>query len=482
MRAKDFIREAKPAGKIRKNYSSVSQGALKMRDKGGYDRTYHLNRIMMAAGMADGKSTGPVDMDSSSWYEKYNTAHPYTDEEYKMMQAAFNTIPTDGAVADKRHKSKEPNHVNKVSPVPSRDSLKESVSLKTTLTSITNDIGTPISDLYSTMSHRLKVFAGGRGNDASGWSLIAAGLTSKWVETYYFNKLQKDLYDLVKFAPGVSAELKEFLSLNLRKFGDIANNLPEILVSIGGKIKHQGLFLNSKKWIQSRNSYKSLLQSFIPDEDTEPEVDPRILAHNKQEKDKASAAAQQNQQVEAIINQVLMRLPKSVAGDVRNAIAKSANKLAALQAELKKRNINLNEDFSIGPGWKWQENDIVMSNDGKTYVILGKYFDKIKDKAMYRARSKGVEGSLDAALAHKNMVRINNEAATVGATSSGNIATVSTPHLSPGSARGKTSYTGTPGKSGTKAPPQPKPKSQKPTDNALNMKSSNIFGGKPIKR
>lgn len=67
------------------------------------------------------------------------------------------------------------------------------------------------------------------------------------------------------------------------------------------------------------------------------------------------------------------------------------------------------------------------------------------------------------------------ESATAGATSAGNIASVEAPHLSPGKARGKRSYTGSPGKSGTKAPPQPKPKKQKPTDNALNMKAS-LFG------
>jgi hypothetical protein len=74
------------------------------------------------------------------------------------------------------------------------------------------------------------------------------------------------------------------------------------------------------------------------------------------------------------------------------------------------------------------------------------------------------------------------ETATAGATSSANNSTVENPHLSPGSARGKTSYTGSPGKSGTKAPPQPKPKKQKPTDNALDSKT-NIFGaGAAIKR
>lgn len=72
------------------------------------------------------------------------------------------------------------------------------------------------------------------------------------------------------------------------------------------------------------------------------------------------------------------------------------------------------------------------------------------------------------------------EQATAGATSSGNIATVVNPHLSPGRARGKKSYTGTPGRSGTKSPPQPKAKKQKPTDNALD-KDVSIFGA-PLKR
>jgi hypothetical protein len=80
------------------------------------------------------------------------------------------------------------------------------------------------------------------------------------------------------------------------------------------------------------------------------------------------------------------------------------------------------------------------------------------------------------------------ESATAGATSSGNIASVEAPHLSPGKARGKKSYVGDPwgGISGTKAPPQPKvkqPKTKAGTAvNALDMKG-NIFGsGSAIKR
>ena len=74
------------------------------------------------------------------------------------------------------------------------------------------------------------------------------------------------------------------------------------------------------------------------------------------------------------------------------------------------------------------------------------------------------------------------ESATAGATSSGSIATVVSPHLAIGKDRGKKSYTGSPGRSGTKAPDVPKAKMQKPGTNALDMKG-NIFGsGNVVKR
>ena len=73
------------------------------------------------------------------------------------------------------------------------------------------------------------------------------------------------------------------------------------------------------------------------------------------------------------------------------------------------------------------------------------------------------------------------ESATAGATSSGNIATVVSPHLAIGKDRGNKSYIGSPGKSGTKAPKVPKVKQPKNPDgtakNALDMKGTNIFGG-----
>jgi hypothetical protein len=115
MRAREFITEAE--GKMPNALNRAHQGSIRMRDEGGYDRTYHLNRIWMAAAMADGSSTRPVDMDSASFVEKYNVAFPYTDVEHMMILQAMATIPTDSKELAKRGKSEELKDTNKVSPV-----------------------------------------------------------------------------------------------------------------------------------------------------------------------------------------------------------------------------------------------------------------------------------------------------------------------------------------------------------------------------
>jgi hypothetical protein len=119
MRSREFLSEisTKPSGKMHPNHVDGSQGYILSRDVGGYDRTYHLNRVMMAAAMADGRSHSPVDMDGSSWVEKYNVAFPYTDMEHAMMMQAFATVPTDRGELEKRGKSKEPEDTNTTSAV-----------------------------------------------------------------------------------------------------------------------------------------------------------------------------------------------------------------------------------------------------------------------------------------------------------------------------------------------------------------------------
>jgi hypothetical protein len=110
MRAHEFLTESE--GKIDKHAEQASQGVFKTRDVGGYDRVYHMNRLWMAMACADGKSQDAVEMDNSSFAEKYNTVHPYTEEEYNMFVSATKTVPTDKKDVVPYSKSKEPEDTN----------------------------------------------------------------------------------------------------------------------------------------------------------------------------------------------------------------------------------------------------------------------------------------------------------------------------------------------------------------------------------
>ena len=78
------------------------------------------------------------------------------------------------------------------------------------------------------------------------------------------------------------------------------------------------------------------------------------------------------------------------------------------------------------------------------------------------------------------------EQATAGATSAGNIASVTSPHIAIGRDRFKKSYTGSPGKSGTKSPRLPKIVQPKKKDGtakgAHNLPGISLFGGPAVKR
>jgi hypothetical protein len=116
MRATEFIIEANK-GKMHSHHADASQGAYKFKDD-GTDRIYHLNQIMKAASMADGKSTKALKMDDESFAGKNNMAYPYTEEEHNMMKQAFNTVsPTTSTELVRDHRSKEPEDTHRTSPM-----------------------------------------------------------------------------------------------------------------------------------------------------------------------------------------------------------------------------------------------------------------------------------------------------------------------------------------------------------------------------
>ena len=116
MRAHEFLIE-KRTGKIGQRRQAGTRGLSKFRDPQGFDRAYELNRVMMAVATADG-TDAPLELDTESWAGRYNTAHPYTDEEAKMMKQALKATGSehhDLNAGDNR--SQEVESTNKQSPV-----------------------------------------------------------------------------------------------------------------------------------------------------------------------------------------------------------------------------------------------------------------------------------------------------------------------------------------------------------------------------
>jgi hypothetical protein len=117
MRAIEFITEAKRRGKLTKRQDQSTVGVNLFRDPDGYDRTYELNRMMMAVACANGDGS-PLNVDAESWIGKDNSAQPYTKLEQDMLKQAAKAIGSklkDPNKGDLR--SMELDSTNKISPV-----------------------------------------------------------------------------------------------------------------------------------------------------------------------------------------------------------------------------------------------------------------------------------------------------------------------------------------------------------------------------
>ncbi len=85
MRAHEFITEGNK-GKVSARQQQATVG-LNVFAISQYDRTYDLNRVMMAVASTDG--TTVPNLSSESWVGKNNSAHPYTEVEQDMLKIAY---------------------------------------------------------------------------------------------------------------------------------------------------------------------------------------------------------------------------------------------------------------------------------------------------------------------------------------------------------------------------------------------------------
>jgi hypothetical protein len=112
MRIKDVLLEKK-IGKLNANDAATMHPS--QRFAGTSDRTYDLNRIMMATACSDGSGI-PAEFDHESWIGRNNLAQPYTPVERDMMLRAYQALGV--AMSDAvKNWSEEPKDTNVQSPI-----------------------------------------------------------------------------------------------------------------------------------------------------------------------------------------------------------------------------------------------------------------------------------------------------------------------------------------------------------------------------
>lgn len=215
--------------------------------------------------------------------------------------------------------------------------INEGPSVETTVRAISNDIGEPVTQLYNTLKSMAKQYVENNGS-LKGFQLIAAGAANRWYQTFYFNRLQKELYHLTQFSPKRTTDLQALLSKLPKSFNALSGSLPEILAKIGDQLGATNLKTNAVRWVQNRAEFENYLNSLETDEEDNIDNTPPPVA-------KSTLPGQQHAQVDQIVNDVLKSLPKSIAGNIRNAIARSPNKLQALKHEMSRLNNTMKESF-----------------------------------------------------------------------------------------------------------------------------------------
>jgi hypothetical protein len=217
--------------------------------------------------------------------------------------------------------------------------INESTSIDSALKIVVNDIGEPITAVYDKLKFMAKRYVHDHGELNRGWKMVEMGEGARWVQGMYNAQLKGALFALTKYNPKRTRDLQQFLAgrevkgeIELkRSFNNISNELPEILAKVGNYIESPELTKASRRWMQNKTEYENYIDSLGDNEDDYG------TPTTKPEKNKLPG--QQKAQADQIVNDILKRLPSKVAGDIRNAIARSPNKLQALQLELQNRGV-----------------------------------------------------------------------------------------------------------------------------------------------
>lgn len=167
---------------------------------------------------------------------------------------------------------------------------------------------------------------------------------ARWYQDVFFKALKPALYNYSKsIPPDLRNRLVQALSDTV--VGGSMSDVESIIIPLLGRIalSTKNAVLNSAvstaqdsvseyyKFLDKAETIASKANASVDSGYSEPTSEP----------DKKSSIGSQNATIESIIADVLSRIDKKQSGEIRNAISKSGNKLAALQNELTKRGIKV---------------------------------------------------------------------------------------------------------------------------------------------
>jgi len=233
------------------------------------------------------------------------------------------------------------------------DQLYESVELSSTLRSVASEIGNPVTAVYDKLKETAHKWSENH-DSMEKFNFMEKNISNKWYHDRGEN-LISELHHLADQAPSQAASALRQALRNTHQldFRSIGKKITPILAQIGKDTNYAHLVRNAEAWYQQEEYYDGTiaeLDAYASSSKKRPaasaEPVPSMSTTRNDKLDKAATErnaqkAHQHHQIEQLINSVLTNLPKGIAGEIRNAIAKDNNKLYALHRELAKRHIKM---------------------------------------------------------------------------------------------------------------------------------------------
>lgn len=237
--------------------------------------------------------------------------------------------------------------------------ISEAFSLENTMSAVAADIGNNVTNTFDDLKKSASAWLGTH-DDLRGWGFISGGIeTRSWWDKVWsplsnpkkggktVTGLQGELYDLSKQAGRSGRILSNLLSDMITDRGNfmrLSRRLPPILVAIGEAHGHDLLVSRAKKWSRDLSEFEKWLadvEAYRPKTQEKSAAKAPASVPDAKKSAQPSLVPGQNAAAEKIVNDVLRMLPSGIAGDIRQAIAKSSNKIKALQDELAKRGLQV---------------------------------------------------------------------------------------------------------------------------------------------